>query len=528
MRLPEPPDSLLRVCMKTQTVARASRLVTLLAGLVGALPVGCDPAEPAPNRPRLVILYATCSLNKSYLAPYDPSVPFTPHLAEFAREGVVFLRHETEGGQSGTDFAALFSGTQADKHGVYHHPSVLRGELQLITESFAAAGYETHFWSGHRMASFDLGYGQGVAPERTYDVRGARKKVILQEEDPAFRALLEALVADESRHAFVLANFTLTHSPYHKQIEREDVERFLAAYPVRSRGVTSEELDRWLPLYDEHRLALQWDFPAAVRELELSAQEIERLAAVLEVVYQATVARLDAAFGRTLEALRVRGLEDDSLLAFTADHGELLYRENALFQWTHGLELAPEVLDIPWIVRMDGLRAGVYSEVTRSIDVYPTLAGLCGVALPENNRPDGVDLAPVLRGEQAPSELCAFSHTTTLSAEHLAAFQGLERVQSLYPRTDPGLISVRVRKRDLVAKLGPADGSRSVFQVFDLTNDPHETTDLFDPSASEHAELARALERYKERLVEGFERRGAEVLTDEDRTERLRSLGYVR
>ncbi len=501
---------------------------TLLAGVLGALLVGCDPASPAPKRPRLVILYATCSLNKSYLAPYDPSVPFTPHLAEFARESVVFLRHETEGGQSGTDFAALFSGTQADKHGVYHHPSMLRGELQLITESFAAAGYETHFWSGHRMASIDLGYGQGVVPERAYDIRGARKKVILQEEDPAFRALLETLVADPSRHAFVLANFTLTHSPYHKQIERDAVQDFIATYPVRSRAVTSEELERWLPLYDEHRLALQWDFPGAVRDLELSAQDIERLAAVLEVVYQATVARLDEAFGRTLAALRERGLEDESLLAFTADHGELLYRDNALFQWTHGLELAPEVLDIPWIVRGCGLRPGVYAEVTRSIDVYPTLAGLCGVALPESHRPDGVDLSPALRGERAPSELLAYSHTTTLSAEHLEAFQGLSRVLSLYPRTDPELIGVRVRKGDLVAKLERPDGSRFVFQVFDLANDPHETTDLFDPSSSEHAELARALERYRERLVEGFEQRGAEVLTDEDRTERLRSLGYVR
>ena len=377
------------------------------------------------------------------------------------------------------------------------------------------------------MASIALGYGQGVASEHAHDVRGARKRSLLTEADPDFRALLDELARDGEKRAFVFANFTVTHSPYHKQLERAALEGFLARFPARSRGVTAAELDRWLPFYEEHRLALQWDHPAAVARLGLAPEELERLAAVLEVTYAACVAQLDAQFGALLAALRARGLEDETLLAFTADHGELLWRENALFQWTHGLELVPEVLDVPWIVRMPGLAPASYAGVTRSIDVHPTLAGLCAISL--RGAPlEGIDLAPALRGERPPPELMAYSHTTTLSAEHLESFRGLELVTRLFPRTDPNLIWTRVRKSDLVAKRLSRDGERFALEVFDLARDPGEAHDLRDPSSREEAELDAELERYQARLVEGFEQRGGEELSTDERLERLRALGYVR
>ncbi len=500
----------------------------MLLGVCGALQ-SCEGGKREPSGPRLVILYAPCTVNRGYLEPYEPSVSFTPELAAFARESVVFRRHNTESGQSGCDFAALFTGTQAYEHGVYHHPSILREDLQLVAETFGQAGYETFFWSMHPMASAELGYGQGVPPERVYSARGPRKRLLLQESDPDFRELLDGLAADPRRRAFVLASFTLTHAPYQKQLPDGAVERFLSDHPGRANGVTPDEVRRWLPVYDEHQHALEWDFPAAIAELGLSAGEVERLAAVLEVLYATAVAELDSAFGQMLAALKRRGLEDQALVAFTADHGELLRRENALFQWTHGLELAPEVLHVPLLIRCPGLPAGDYEGVTRSIDVYPTLAGLCGVELPAARPPEGTDLAPVLRGERPVPELLAFSHSTVVSAEHLENFRDFELVNRYFPRTDPELIWVRARRGDLVAKLRSLDGTRFGLEVFDLALDPRETTNLYDPASPEHARLAEALEAYKEKLVENFARQGeGGELGTEERLERLRDLGYVR
>jgi hypothetical protein len=105
-------------------------LVTLLAAFAGAN--GCRAGKDEPGEPRLVVLYATCTLSRHYLGPYNPDVSFTPALDAFAEEGTVFSRHQTESGQSGVAFASLFSGTQADRHGVYRHPWWLDDESFLI------------------------------------------------------------------------------------------------------------------------------------------------------------------------------------------------------------------------------------------------------------------------------------------------------------------------------------------------------------------------------------------------------------
>ena len=512
------------------------------AGLLGLLLAsgGCG-GEPTPeaNGPRLVLLYATCTLNRDYLGPYGPSAPgeriaYTPNLDRFAAEGVVFRRHQSESGQSGISFASIFSGTQADVHGIYTHPNRLSEELLLITEAFAEAGYEPWFWSGHDMASYELGYGQGVAPERAFEAKGPgkRKKKLsfLQPDDPQFAAVLERLAADPEYRAFLLVNFTVTHGAYHRQVPRGQVAQFLQAYPGAAEGLTMADLQAAWDLYDgepeSERWNLQWDFPATVERLGLDAAAVERLARALEVTYRADVATLDAMFGRTLATLADRGLMDDSLIAFTADHGEVLRRETALFQWTHGLQLAPEVLSVPWIVRgpVVGIEPGHHDEVSASIDVFPTLAGLCGIDV-EGRGPQGRDLSAVLRGECRAEPARAFSHTTTISTETIADFRRWGLASRYFGGMEVERIWVGVRDGDLFVKLRNLDGKRWGLQAFDLAADPAEERDLFDPADPLHAELAVELERYKARLVAGFA--GASTDTPENALELLEGLGYV-
>lgn len=97
----------------------ATRLACLAPATGAGLALAATPeAVPGkgPRRPRLVILYATCSLNRDYLQPYDPAVGFTPNLAGFGAGAVVFDRHDTEAGQSRIAFASLFSGDHAMDH----------------------------------------------------------------------------------------------------------------------------------------------------------------------------------------------------------------------------------------------------------------------------------------------------------------------------------------------------------------------------------------------------------------------------
>ena len=140
--------------------------VSLLVALAATSLFSCP--KPRAQYPRLVLLYLTCTLNKHYLSPYNPAVTYTPQLEAFSRRGVVFRRHQTEAGLSGVAFASILTGTQAARHGVFSHPGRLSDSAHLVTEAFAAEGFDTYFWADHEMASPALNYAQGVVAENVF------------------------------------------------------------------------------------------------------------------------------------------------------------------------------------------------------------------------------------------------------------------------------------------------------------------------------------------------------------------------
>lgn len=513
--------------------SRSNTFLLALAALILAAGSGCGMRSER-VQPRLVLLYATCSVNRDMLAPYDPAVGDTPNLAGFAREGLVFAEHHCETGISSPDFAAILSGTQVDRHKVYWHPKTAPRALTLLGESFARAGYETYFWSGHPMASAKRGYGQGIEPEHcivtdtSADAIGEEglDREQITANDARFDQLLQSLSDDPERRAYVQVFFTITHSPYYMNYDARVLDDYVARHGAEL-GVDRAEVDRWLALYEEHRFGLQWNFPETAERIGLRPEDVEKLAKVLELSYRCSIAELDRWFGLTLEKIRAKGLEDEALVVFTSDHGEALYRDNMLFHWTHGHELAPEFLRVPLIIRGPGVPAGVYAESTRSIDLHPTLLGLTGVGAPDAAFA-GVDLSAAVRGAEKPPSLRVFCHTTLVSGRQFQKLPGLTLREAYYPSVDPRWIWVLIREGDLAFKLRPDAEGVWRFEAFDWVKDPGERTDVFDPTDPAHEAIAQELDDYKARLVAGFPREGDDQASEEETLEALRSLGYVR
>ena len=461
---------------------------------------GCKETNAGFQTPRLVLLFATCTVSTRYLSPYDPAVPYTPELADFARDASVFMRHETEAGSSGIAFASLFSGLHTYRHGIYRHPARLDDAAYLIAESFADAGYETFFWSGHNMAAADLNYGQGVSPANTYN-RAPVDGTSLSDRDPQFMAILERLKVDPSYRAFVQTNFTQTHAPYVNFSAVATTASFCRRYPGECQGVSIEDLRGLAPLFEKNHHQFRANFAAASTDLGLSDVDRVKLPQVMAVTYKSTVHQLDRSFGRTLQALREHDLLEQSLIVFTADHGESLYREGRKKNWKHSPFLIPEVLNVPLLIRTPG-RGGApqsYNTVSRSIDVFPTVAALAGIDIPRDVQLDGIDLSPALLGNAPSPRLVAYSHRDTSN--------------------------VRARDRDLVFK--QEWPKRREMQVYDLSTDPFETTDLFDPANPVHMEMKQAVSQYLARLVRDKKRNAPPGISRQRRLEKLRSLGYI-
>jgi arylsulfatase A-like enzyme len=486
-----------------------ARRIALLA-ILGVLGVACKAAPPP--KPRLIVLYATCTVNKGFLAPYADGIDFTPNFARFGHKAAVFTNHQTEAGISGPAFASIYAGAQADRHGVFKHPKKLEEDLYLIFEAFADAGYDPYYWTAHVMSRPGLNYAQGV--EETNIIRAP-----LTGDDERFTELLTRLDEDENYRALVVTSFSVTHDPW----DLAQADSFRESFPGESGGATPEEVRHYHDIFRANHIALQTRFETTIARLKLTPNDVDRLAAVLAFLYKSKINLLDSHFGGVVRAIDEAGLGDESVVAFTADHGETLYEEGRRFNWTHAPDLSPEVINVPLMIRghPDLVPARTINAVTRSIDVYPTLAGLAGIALPPEKGVAGVDLSGPLRGDRRFPDLRAYSHGTL---RHWQFFDP-DRIENIW---------ASLRVGDLLYTWRHLDSKWS----FDVRRAGAQArNDAPSAQDPEHKAAARDLWAYREGMVKAYlsrhrlaaalSKREALKRLNQEELESLRSMGYI-
>ena len=380
------------------------------------------------------------------------------------------------------------------------------------------------------MASFQLGYARGVKQKNQF-------ATLLSADDGLFLDILKRLSSDKDYRAFVLTTGTVTHNPYAISCRKKMRDPDTLPFEFKAAGITRDKFNQYASLYLRKRwgFRLKYDFQNTVREEGLSQDELPGFARTIEYLYKCGIHRLDELYGKVIDKLSEYKLLDESLVVFTADHGETMCRDNTFFKFCHGYQLTPEVLSVPLIVRAPslGVKAGKHSFVSRSIDLFPTMAGLCGLSMPKDKKPDGIDLLPVMTGQAMPPTLPAFSHTGLVPdavANNLNYKDSL--LCKLFPQRDPNMIWVSVRIGDMVYKLAKSSFGREEIGplVFDLHNDPEERHNLFDPGESRHQKVMERLRKYKGNLVASCRLRYSDLETDvpeDERREKLKALGYI-
>lgn len=173
--------------------------------------------------------------------------------------------------------------------------------------------------------------------------------------------------------------------------------------------------------------------------------------------YYAMVNSIDYQFGRILKKLKELGIDDNTIVVFTSDHGEMFGSHGRMYKMT----FYEEASRVPFLVRFpDKIKPGKSDVCINTPDIYPTLLGLMGLSEEIPKEVEGKDLSFVLLGEKGEEPEFAF-------------MQGMGHT---YLWRD-GYEWRAVRDKEYCYARYLKDGKELLFNI---KNDPHEKQNLAD------------------------------------------------
>ena len=184
----------------------------------------------------------------------------------------------------------------------------------------------------------------------------------------------------------------------------------------------------------------------------------DELARQLRHGYYAAISYMDAQLGRVLDELDRLKLRDETIVVLWGDHGWKLGEHGAWCKHSNveNDTRAPLLISVPGM-KTAGRRT---ASLVEFVDLYPTLAELCGLPLPAHL--EGASLVPLLRDPAKRVKTAAFSQ---------------------YPRSSRGVrlmgYSMRTERYRLTRWVERADPTRvHAVELYDHETDPQENVNI--------------------------------------------------
>ena len=195
----------------------------------------------------------------------------------------------------------------------------------------------------------------------------------------------------------------------------------------------------------------------------------------LRANYMANITLVDRQIGRIMAALEDSGHADDTIVVFTSDHGDMLGDHGLLEKraFYDGSARVPLLMRVPWLSDGQTLVPGSVGQ----IDLVPMLLDLAGESIPGHLQ--GESKAAVLAGDSTLADNDVFVQWNGKGDRDL----GTPTINEM----------IALPRRTIVSgdrwKLNLCHGDDG--ELFDLTSDPHELTNLFGDVA--HIERVRSM-----------------------------------
>ncbi|MED5329795.1 MAG: sulfatase-like hydrolase/transferase [Planctomycetota bacterium] len=308
--------------------------------------------EAAPN----ILVLCVDTLGARHTSLYGYGRDTTPHLVGLAEEGLLVQRAIAPSSWTLPSTATLFTGLPPNTHGVLgDQRSYLMEGLWTWPERLRQEGIEGGAFVANPLVvqanNFDQGFGTWVH-QRDADAEDLNQSLLeWVDEQPT------------GGRWFAYVHYMDPHAPY--GAPGPEGERF-----TDTGFTTQRDLKSLLPYQLQ-----QGEVPP------LEEQEKQRITDL----YDGEVAYFDRAVGDLFEGLQSRGLDDETVVVVTADHGEELFDHGHL---GHGYTLHEEMVHVPLVLAGPGIPQGVVIKTPVPVaSLFNTILSLAGLPLDDQGPP---------------------------------------------------------------------------------------------------------------------------------------------
>ncbi len=451
--------------------------VTSLGMAAMPLLLGCEKKQQTLQRiqnrkPRNIIFILSDDHRYDFLG-FMGKLPFlqTPNMDRLAHEGAHLQNAFVSTALCSPSRASILTGQYAHRHGVVDNSTAIPEGTIFFPQYLQAIGYQTAFmgkWHmGHETDEPRPGFnrwvsfrGQGVYYDPTFNIDGKQVKREGYITDLLTDYAIDWLKEQESKPFFLYLSHKAVHAMF------EPAKRHLGKYdgvqlPYPKTMANTEENYRDKPAWVKAQRN-SWHGVDFMYHGQMDFDTFYRR-------YCETLLALDDSIGRILTHLQENGLAESTLVFYMGDNG-FSFGEHGLIDKRHMYEESMRVPLLAYCPEFIKPQTKV-KQMVQNIDIAPTILEAAGLQAP--SQMDGKSFLPLLEGQEIPwRDAVLYEYYWERNFPHTPTVHGL--------RTDR-------------YKYMHYHGIWDIDELYDLQNDPEETTNLIE--SPEHQDLVKQLNK---------------------------------
>jgi len=497
-------------------------LQTIGFGVAAMTTPGClyaskEPIRAGKRKPNLLFIW-TDEQRADTMAAYGNTKIHAPNLNKLAAESVVFERAYVTQPVCTPNRAAVMTGLWPHTSGCIKNNIPLPADVPCLPEMLSDPDYRTAYMGKWHLGDeifAQHGFQEWISIEDGYSPHYSAGRDRNKRSD-YHHFLVEHGYQPDSRGKFsrgFAARRPIEHcKPKFLELEACDFLRRHCDEPFMLYiNFLEPHMPFFGPLDDEHdpeQVDLPANFsdpleenePLRYRVKRESCQEKygkdEKALRSLIAKYWGLVTQVDRSVGAILDTLENLGLAENTIVVYTSDHGDMMGSHNLVTKSV----MYEEAVRIPWLMRIPqlGMRQRVIANPVSQIDMVPTLLELLGCD--RDARLDGRSLLPLIKTDRTDRDHVYIQWNPNSGAisvkkggTKLAGKEELKRVENESSRA---VISPDGWKLCL------SDVDKC--QLFNLNEDPGETTNLFDSGRYKDviARLTKKIHQWQETIAD--------------------------